>query len=778
MTTQTAVRQPTGLRAIIHPAYKPGGVGPPWWKPSWSVPAALRAARATLVVPGLLALTFTVLGAPQMAIFAVFGSFGALVLTTFGGSRLDKLIAHLGLGITGSIALILGTLAGGSAWLAALVTLPVAFLIYFAGACGPNAAAGVTATLLAYILPVASGGGTATIPDRLAGWWLATGISTVLVLAMASRAAGDRLRESAAALAKALGHHLQAAVEGTATPATMDAALAAKHTLVAEFASTPYRPTGLAAPDQGLANLVSLLEWCASLACETMGGHLDVTQSAAEDRDLLAESAATLLAVADLLEGGDSGPAIEPLWKARLASAANFRRLTGDPAAVRTLADHAFHAQAIGICASAAAADALIAARRVTPDEVDEWRRRWMVANAGRPRADLDFNPGQASHGGRWARRFFFSPGSTIAADASLRSVWVRNSARGAAALAVAVLVARLTGVQHGFWVVLGTLSVLRSSAGATGVTALRALAGTAVGFVIGAALLVAIGTGSLALWIALPIAVLVAAYAPGTMPFAVGQAAFTVTVVVLFNILVPAGWKVGLLRVEDVALGCAVSVIVGAMFWPRGVSAVVGDNLADALRSGAAYLTDAADWVLGLPERSQGQGAAAIAAGIRLDDAIRGFLTEQGSKRLDKHDLWALSMGAMRLRLAANSLSGLPGIELSRGAAAEHPLGQAHRDRLVADSAALAGFYGQVADQVDRPRHRMNPAEPSPPREVQVPVISADPLAGVCQVGPVHVHPEAIWLRDHLTHLGSNASELAGPASRLAALRRTPWWR
>lgn len=65
---------------------------------------------------------------------------------------------------------------------------------------------------------------------------------------------------------------------------------------------------------------------------------------------------------------------------------------------------------------------------------------------------------------------------------------------------------------------------------------------------------LLAIGTNPVALWIAFPLAVLVAAYTPGTAPFAAGQAAFTITVVVLFTLLVPAGWRVGLLRVEDVA--------------------------------------------------------------------------------------------------------------------------------------------------------------------------------------------------------------------------------
>ena len=56
-------------------------------------------------------------------------------------------------------------------------------------------------------------------------------------------------------------------------------------------------------------------------------------------------------------------------------------------------------------------------------------------------------------------------------------SVWLHNSLRGAAGLGLAVLAARLTGVQHSFWVVLGALSVLRSNALNTGQDAVRAMA-------------------------------------------------------------------------------------------------------------------------------------------------------------------------------------------------------------------------------------------------------------------------------------------------------------
>ena len=140
-------------------------------------------------------------------------------------------------------------------------------------------------------------------------------------------------------------------------------------------------------------------------------------------------------------------------------------------------------------------------------------------------------------------------------------SAWLQNSVRGAVGLALAVFLARLTGQQQGFWIVLGALSVLRSNALSTGATAVRALLGTVVGIVIGGAIIVGIGTNPTILWFLLPIAVFVAAFTPEVVSFVVGQAAFTVTVIILFNIIAPKGWRIGVLRIEDIALGCLASV-------------------------------------------------------------------------------------------------------------------------------------------------------------------------------------------------------------------------
>jgi uncharacterized membrane protein YccC len=802
----------------------------------------MRAARATIVVPSLFALTDKVIGNPQMALFATFGGFATLVIAGFGGTRRDKLISHIGLAVAGSVVLIIGTLVSGTTWLAALVTIPVTFAIFFAGVAGPNAVSGSTAAMFAYVLPVASAGGAATIPSRLEGWLLASAAGTAAVLLLSPRSPGDRLRAAAAQLAAELGSRVEAAANGQVTQPQM--MRAAKERLQTAFTAAPFRPTGLATADQAISSLVQLLEWGGAQVTDAFDGHVDMTRTCEADRDLLRAAANMFADVHALLSGQPANPDFDALERARANSAAHLSNLSGragEPDA-RMAAAHAVHAQDIAVVARGAAADALIASRRADTETIEAVRRQWYAGGVwgGWQPSDEQADPGGSSPQGSGgaltsltqAPRIGGLAGAAVVVTrhASIRSVWFLNSLRGALALAVAVAVADVSGLQHGFWVVLGTLSVLRTSAASTGATALRALAGTVVGFIVGAVLLLGIGTAQTALWVALPVAVLVAAYAPGTTPFLVGQAAFTVTIVVLFNLLVPAGWRVGLLRVEDVAIGCGVSLVVGVLFWPRGASSVVGDDLADAFRQGAQYLTQAVDWALSELMVPPAAAMAAISASIRLDDAVRGFLTEQGSKKVSKDDLWTLTNASTRLRLTANTLAGLrqpesapgmpPGAACLPLVGSEEYAGAPACVTLRSAAAGLAGFYGKIADEVGRPgRSGDLAAVPPPPMlgpavprsavspEGAAPADGPAPAGGPAPAaetaledsaaladGTAHAkgaaalasmapaqqlpHPHLLWVQDHLHHLSESAQMVSGPALRVAEARRRPWWR
>jgi uncharacterized membrane protein YccC len=239
-------------------------------------------------------------------------------------------------------------------------------------------------------------------------------------------------------------------------------------------------------------------------------------------------------------------------------------------------------------------------------------------------------------------------------------SIWLRNSLRGAAGLAVAVFIAQRGGLQHSFWVVLGTISVLRSNALGTGWSVLTALVGTAVGILIGAGLVIAIGTHEAVLWVVLPFAVLLAAYAPRAISFAAGQAGFTVVLFILFNIIQPSGWRVGVVRLEDVAIGFAISLGVGLLFWPRGAAALLRENLAAAYGRSADYVVATTREII--DESDSGSSAelaqTADTALHRLDDAFRQYLSERSATSVRLEEVAGLVAGAARVRRAGQSLS------------------------------------------------------------------------------------------------------------------------
>jgi uncharacterized membrane protein YccC len=345
-----------------------------------------------------------------------------------------------------------------------------------------------------------------------------------------------------------------------------------------------------------------------------------------------------------------------------------------------------------------------------------------------------------------------------------VRSAWFRNSVRGAAALAIAVLVIEIASVQHAFWVVLATLSVLRSNALGTGATIFSALAGTIAGILVGGLLVYAIGNDQGVLWALLPPAVLLAAYAPRAISFAAGQAGFTMVVLIIFNIIVPTGWTLGLVRVEDVAIGCAISLVVGALFWPRGAESLVRETLASAYGSAANYVQAASQRLAGAPAATdddlRDRRATARAAATRLDDAFRQFLSEPQGRRANLDSLGTLVTGAVRLRLAAYSMSML------RPVTTDQPLERCD-EALISDAGALHSWYREFADGLAGGTALSSPPLRDGPRSSPVVRCVSESIAARPGSGAESALT-LLWASQHLDYLWRLGSELLPPATEL----------
>jgi uncharacterized membrane protein YccC len=407
----------------------------------------------------------------------------------------------------------------------------------------------------------------------------------------------------------------------------------------AGFVSMPHRPSGIGARTAALGRLVDDLDWLDPIARQQPAPAATSAGFAAERAAVEAAVPATLHAAARLLAGDRAGGGAE---LDRLAVA---------------------HAQVGSVfLARASSPEANRDAPRLTAELDEVYRLRTLAYGALQAgRHALQASGAAAPADPTLAPDTARLPATRrlVRSHASLGSVWLRNSLRGAAGLALAVLVARLADTQNGFWVVLGTLSVLRSSALATGATVLEAIAGTVVGIVIGGLIVLAIGSHTAVLWVLLPFAVLLAAYSPRAISFAAGQAGFTTAIVILFNLISPVGWSVGVVRIEDVAIGCAVSLLAGLLLWPRGAAEILREALGNAYLLAARYLDLTISSLLGAvgPERVGGGARDASEAALRLDETVREYLAERSSARGDVESLARLVGGATLVRRVARIL-------------------------------------------------------------------------------------------------------------------------
>jgi uncharacterized membrane protein YccC len=631
--------------------------------------ALRRATRTAIIMPAMFALGDKVIGNPQLATFAAFGSFAMLLLVDFGGPMAERLQAQAALALTGGVFVCLATLASQTAWLAAVAMAVAGFGVIFAGVVSSVLAGATTALLLAFILPVSLAAPASAVPARLAGWAMAAGVALVATALLWPAPARDRLRGAASAACRALAARLRAGVAYLLSGMDEQFALDRDHAaaqsdqavdaLRSAFLAMPYRPTGLSTPARTTVRLVDELSWLNSIVIQP-GLHRPGGNRAA--LRVKEAAAAVLDRAADLLDcrGGSSDELDAALTELADAHEKMQEGVTADlpvqppqppsdPATggepvseFLTSLDPAFRAEELSYAVSLIARNTELTAAA----ERRSWQERWL----GRQPEGV---PGTLS-----AAR------ERITSYLEPHSVWLHNSLRGAAGLGLAVLAARLTGVQHSFWVVLGALSVLRSNALNTGQDAVRAMLGTVAGFIVGAALLVGIGTNTTLLWFLLPLAVFLAGVAPAVISFAGGQAAFTLTLVILFNIIQPTGWRVGLVRIEDIAIGAGVSLIVGVLFWPRGAAPALRQALAEAYAAAAGYLAGTVRFGMSrgdpsmptLPAPAE-DAVRAAAASRRLDDAFRTYLAERGTKRLPLADVAGLVTGVAGLRLEADAV-------------------------------------------------------------------------------------------------------------------------
>jgi len=709
--------------------------------------ALRRAARAAVVIPLAFAFAELLLREPQSLIFVIFGCFSLLVMSDFGGLRRQRAVPYLGATVVGAVLVALGTFASSSPWLAAAVMLLVGFAISFSRVFGGYVAAANLGMILAFVIATTIPGSADVIPARVGGWLIAGLISTAAAVALwprFERVAAHHLAAKALPAIADLVEAMRSQGVERDLPRLQEIARQKVDAARVGYATMAKRPFGPGRRDRAFAELLIELDRIVQIVQRPFHEQSVVRPGLLEADRLVSSVVSALRSSADALSGG-APPDLHAIEVAReLHRVARDRWAAGQMQAGRSAEevldglDFEDTLRVVSYLAFSLGGNAVIAA-------------------GAKP------GVGDTTAGVLRTIRTHIENPSTV----------LQGSLRVAIGLALAVWVARTFGFSHGFWVVLGTIQVLRSNALATGRTVVLAVLGNVIGVVVGGLFAAVAGNHPALMWAAFPIAVFGAAYAATTIGFMLSQAAFTINLIVVFNLISPAGWQVGLVRIEDLLVGAFISLLVGLLLWPQGARRELVRGLSSVYRGADVYLEHAFDRLLGF-EPAGGEDSArqvVVRARDRVGESFETFMSERGAGPAEQDTAAFLLSSANQLILAGDLLGVIAGVMGYSAAGCAEGAGEVRGQMRV-----LVGAYRDLADQLSLSRPTGPEAHVSVAalREAELTCLrrwQTNPDAGR---GAMAVVMAGEWVQS-LANLEADLEEAVAGA---AAAARKPWWR
>jgi uncharacterized membrane protein YccC len=583
---------------------------------------------------------------PSGALEAAFAIFALLLFADFSGPMRHRFVAYLVTTLAGLVMLVIGSLAAYWGWASVLVGALGAFALTYAGVLRGYVAAAGLALLMPLVIALTATPAVSEIPNELVGWAIGSALAIAAAMLLWPRYARSNLRLRVAAALAAAGALIPALwaesmeTDSDNSSAAVKAFEAAAADVDAAYDGYLLRPGAATSRDRslmlvvdGVARLKTFLAWVAE-ATERRASSID--------RSLLATCEQVLEACARAMRSGSEPPMPSELNAAREQ---------------HTTSTEACAGEALARGESDAVAATLHASFKVRIIALQTQLTATDVRGAVGAPPDRDAT---ATYGGAPLRPHRPGLGDALRAQLHVDSPWLRNSVRTGLAIGLGILVADLVDLEHGFWVVLGIVSVLRLDAHSTQKVVARAFAGTVIGFALGIGAVALIEGSDAATWALLPTLAFLAAWAPGARSVVTSQASFTLFVIALYELYDPTHFLTAQSRLLTVGVGLAVSLLVSALLWPRGVTASIGNTVIAALRAASDYVVAAYDRITNGPaddelvdRRAKAARAAIQRANETFDLAITSLASRQPT-RLPAVAWAGLASGATQLASTA----------------------------------------------------------------------------------------------------------------------------
>ncbi|MFG1840046.1 FUSC family protein [Micromonospora sp. NPDC049175] len=518
-----------------------------------------RAARLTLVASVVFYGCRYGAGSSVLATYGLFGTIAAGSFAQLPGPAPQR-ARILVTALPAAWALItVGSLLAWSTWAAASGMLVVGFVVAFAGVGNPRLVGLASAFQLFYILASFPPYQPGTLPERLGGVTLAVVLLAAAEVLLWPDPVPVTYRQRLAVAADGVAAFLDVAAERStdphAGPGGRDPRRERAYGLVAAIAlgrnPPEWAPSAAGAQDRALRICASALREALAEADRLAADAPPAPRGDPAVARLLRSCADTTRAAGRTLTPGAQAVGLDDLDAAIGRAETAYLAAEGD----------GHHPPDVSRLCRDATALALADQTRVFAVGV-------RVATGSRPEGE-DARTGLFAYAGHSPWRLYWWQFRSHLAP---RSAHLHSSLRVAVALTIARVAAGVLNLTHGFWVLLATLTVLRTSAADTR-TALRpAVLGTIVGAVISGGLMLVVDT-PIVYAVVLPVTLLLAFGVGRLLGPVWQQALFTLLLTVVFAQLSTEGWRLAETRLVDVLLGAVIGVLAGVAMWPRGAS-------------------------------------------------------------------------------------------------------------------------------------------------------------------------------------------------------------
>ncbi len=531
--------------------------------------ALRRGVRIAIAVPTIAFLVSRVANDPEGVVYGTFLATAILGLSDFSGPWQVRLFGPVATAGFAALAVVIGILASANLISVVLVTLLIGSTLSFLPTLRGLPAAGSAPVLLMYAVAITTDVQLAEVPDVLIGLGTGTLVTSLVLLVVFPRDPRLAFRHDLADAMREQADYVAARWLGDGdTQAALHRYRTATEKVTRDWVGNPYRPSGTAESDHALVLLAArmkvIYDTLPAIAAPTPGDDLSQTARAA---------VALMRANADALQG-ISAPfplsfAQDERRRSRERTIARIHNAQNPTLAVQTTR----RAHGAQILLAFAADAGLLTSRAIGQ-------------NIGRIGAKV-------TAPGHWW--------TDLAVNASVHSPWARHALRTGIALALAAALVNIVNITHGYWVLLGVISVLRIDAAATGAQAIRSLGGTVLGVGIGLFIVTQLAAYPDVLWALTPIVAFFVGWAPRAWGYVAGQVAFSTFILVLLAAVSwPPQYATAIDRVLDIGVGVATAAVVSVLMWPTRMVAALRQDLAAAITAGVDYLRLAVDRVLG----------------------------------------------------------------------------------------------------------------------------------------------------------------------------------